>query len=236
MPVSDLITTPTAFNANSYISLLEANQYFLDRQESSDWTSATDDTKKQALIEATKLVDNFRYAGEKYYDYQNLMFPRNWSSDFFMTVEEAGLNYIQTDSMQLKESYPSDFWNGGIIEFRSQDDPLYLQKYEITDFDQATGRIYATFPSTPTVGKSVLLVFAVPDEIKWAVCETAIWIIQGKSNVTGDPNIKSKKLGDESVSYFEPSTGTVYLPDKAMDYVNKYRTTSGTLLSSNLFR
>ena len=64
-------------NANSYVSLTEANTYFETVPDSSTWTNKTDDQKNRALISATRWIDSFVYYGDRCDDGQALKFPRN---------------------------------------------------------------------------------------------------------------------------------------------------------------
>ena len=52
-----VITTPMAANANSYISVSDADTYHETRLHVSDWTSASSDEKAAALVWATRLLD-----------------------------------------------------------------------------------------------------------------------------------------------------------------------------------
>lgn len=59
MPVSTLITTAGAADANAYCSVAFADQYQLDRPPvGTTWSSATADQKSQAILWATKLMDS----------------------------------------------------------------------------------------------------------------------------------------------------------------------------------
>lgn len=79
---SSLDTTAGGTNANSYVSLEEANTYFDDRPNSSRWTAATDNQKKQALLFATKLIDaTVRFTGSKVSSTQALEWPRTGMLD-----------------------------------------------------------------------------------------------------------------------------------------------------------
>ncbi len=64
-------------NANSYVTLTEANSYFETVPDSSTWTNKTDDQKNRALISATRWIDSFVYYGDRCDDGQALKFPRN---------------------------------------------------------------------------------------------------------------------------------------------------------------
>ena len=47
---------------NSYATVAEANEYFMDRIDVAAWTSADDTMKGQAIVTASQLIDQFRYA------------------------------------------------------------------------------------------------------------------------------------------------------------------------------
>ena len=64
-------------NANSYVTLTEANTYFETVTDYSTWTNKTDDQKNRALISATRWIDSFVYYGDRCDDGQALKFPRN---------------------------------------------------------------------------------------------------------------------------------------------------------------
>ena len=64
-------------NANSYVTLAEANDYFDTSPDSSTWTNKTDDQKKRSLISATRWIDTFVFYGDRCDDGQALKFPRN---------------------------------------------------------------------------------------------------------------------------------------------------------------
>lgn len=79
MPVT-VITTIGAANANSYISVVEADTYFEGHLYASQWASATTDTKSAALVYATRTLDNkITWNGSKVdqvYGNQALQWPR----------------------------------------------------------------------------------------------------------------------------------------------------------------
>ena len=64
-------------NANSYVTLTEANAYFETVPDSSTWTNKTDDQKKRSLISAARWIDTLVYYGDRCDDGQALKFPRN---------------------------------------------------------------------------------------------------------------------------------------------------------------
>lgn len=78
----ELIIDNLATN-NSYVSLEEAESYFEGRIHSREWSSASEENKKKALITATSILDSLQFIGRKYKegnpgseDYQALQWPR----------------------------------------------------------------------------------------------------------------------------------------------------------------
>lgn len=64
-------------NANSYISIADADVYFGTRLYSDDWTGATELVKEAALLHATMLIDNYvKWLGVKSDSDQSLAWPR----------------------------------------------------------------------------------------------------------------------------------------------------------------
>lgn len=61
---------------NSYVTLIEANDYFLDRLDVEAWTQASDPLKEQALVTATGVLDEMTWTGSAITDTQSLAFPR----------------------------------------------------------------------------------------------------------------------------------------------------------------
>lgn len=68
------------YNDNNYYaygSVEEADKY-LSAKYGSTWSTKTEDTKKQLLISATRLIDKYEYAGAKLESTQPLEFPRQF--------------------------------------------------------------------------------------------------------------------------------------------------------------
>ena len=63
-------------NANSYVTLAEANAYFETVPSSTNWDNKSDDNKNRALISAARWIDTLVYYGDRCDDDQALKFPR----------------------------------------------------------------------------------------------------------------------------------------------------------------
>jgi hypothetical protein len=64
---------------NSYVDLVEANAYFVDRLDVAAWESASDADKSKALVTATSLLDSLVWTGVAVSEIQPLAFPREGS-------------------------------------------------------------------------------------------------------------------------------------------------------------
>ncbi len=62
-------------DTNSYVTVAEADSFFADRLQASEWTTADNKSKSKALITATSIIDSFDYAGTAVSG--TLAFPRN---------------------------------------------------------------------------------------------------------------------------------------------------------------
>ena len=69
--------TISGANANSFVTLDEANDYFATVPDSSTWDDKTVDQKKRSLIAATRWIDSFVFFGDRCDAGQALKFPRN---------------------------------------------------------------------------------------------------------------------------------------------------------------
>ena len=66
-------------NANSYLSLAEANDFFTLNANSGSWADFTDDQKQAGLATATRYIDvSYTYLGEVRNRDQKLVFPRRF--------------------------------------------------------------------------------------------------------------------------------------------------------------
>ncbi len=71
-----IIATLGASDANSYVTLAEAESYFDARLYSAVWDNATNDDKNRALAMATKRIEQENFYGDRETTIQKLKFPR----------------------------------------------------------------------------------------------------------------------------------------------------------------
>ena len=63
-------------NTNSYVTIADADNYFETRIDAAEWDSSNDETKEQALVTATQLIDERHWIGAAVSSSQALAWPR----------------------------------------------------------------------------------------------------------------------------------------------------------------
>lgn len=79
MPVS-VVATAGASNANSYLSVADADSIAATMLTTQGWSTATSDDKGKALIAATRYLDQLEWVGSKASSTQALLWPRDDAS------------------------------------------------------------------------------------------------------------------------------------------------------------
>lgn len=82
-----IVATAGATNANSYVTLADAESYMEGRLAVTNWDAATDDNKNRSLRMATDILDQKAWSGRKTSSSQRLEWPR------FGTVDRDGWEY-----------------------------------------------------------------------------------------------------------------------------------------------
>lgn len=221
-----LQTIPTHPEADSYVTLIEAEAYFENRSDVADWTALTDDQKEAILKLATRQIDTLRFLYEKvrptpnwYRDEQKLKYPTIKERSNSGVVDSAGSNYIIDSARANQPTEPDDIWNDGAIIII--DGTGKGQTLKISDFDTATGKItvsadWATNPDTTSQYK---IIEAIPSQIKNATCEQALYLTNGggERQKMQSEGVKSYSIGDLSENFGDAinSLGQVALSNEA---------------------
>jgi hypothetical protein len=98
-----IVATPGAANANSYVTLAEAQAIvdgFVEDADVAAWAAATSDQKNRALFTATQRLDRERYLGARATDTQSLQWPRTGvrKPDTYINTYAVGFPFrITTD-------------------------------------------------------------------------------------------------------------------------------------------
>lgn len=206
-----LNATPTHPEANSYLSLAEANTLMQDRSSMvSEWSALTDAQKEKLLIIATRQIDTLRFFHHPIYrvaqDYRNkqaLKFPRTNSRAFSGKVDSADTNYFIDSDLANRQDLPDDYYNGGAVVIYNGTGKG--KTYGVTDFDMATGKVTIDGTFSPQIDATswYRLIEAVPVEVKYACLEQALYLLNGggeRAKLQAE-GVESYSIGDLSESF-----------------------------------
>lgn len=105
-----IVATPGASDANSYLTLAEANTYASGDIDAADWEAATDDQRTRALITATRNLDLVGYVGTRTTTTQALAWPRKDYTTTERTYEDDEIPLeIKQATWELANSLIRDY-------------------------------------------------------------------------------------------------------------------------------
>lgn len=169
-------------NANSYVTVKEANDYIRNKYgHSNDWDTINDEGKKRILIQAADDIEVFNYLGEKYYNAQRLQFPR----DDHSVVTGNCATPLGVDTFKNSGLYsttygemPTDYWKYGTVHITSAT-PLYEVR-NISTSNSSTGAVTLSedFSASPTANTQFVAFEPLHKEVKDAQCEQSLFIVQ----------------------------------------------------------
>jgi len=241
--------TPTHPDADSYVTVNEADAYLAGHPDESEWTNLWGTEKESRLKMATRHVDSFRfksypvvYRSMHYRNKQALKFPRQFSPDFSHlnvksgNADSATSNGITDSSFADREDLPDDYWKDGAVIITEGTGKG--QTREVTGFDASTGEITvgASWTTTPDDTSDFLLTQDVPKAIKYATIEQAIFITRGdyKNVQQMMQGLQQYRIGDLSETY--GAAGVSLTPmgtpfsSEAMGYISAYISRLGRIV------
>lgn len=207
-----LNTTPSHPQADSYVTVSEADAYLNNRTDVSNWDALSNDQKEAILKMATKQIDTLRFFNKKVVRYpvwcrdeQELQFPRTGGKSRSGVVDSAGSNYFIDSARANQSNEPDDLWNDGaviIIEGTGRG-----QTKKISDFNSSTGKITIdeNWTTNPDNTSQYKIIEKLPQKLKDAVCEQALFITNGgnEKSQLASQGITSYSIGDLKESFAE---------------------------------
>lgn len=98
-----IIATPGAQDANSYLTVAEADTYHAGRLHNTAWTGADGPTKEAALLWATRLLDREQWTGYRTNELQGLRWPRSqvYDQDDFWIHQDVVPKFLKDATAEL---------------------------------------------------------------------------------------------------------------------------------------
>lgn len=234
-------TTPGHPDANSYATVEEADLYFDSRSNTENWDKLNKDVKSAALQLATKQIDSMRFFGEKRFDdaafyrrEQSLQFPRECTEERAGSVQSAGSNYFVDSNLSNNPILPDDFFNLGFVVITEGTGKG--QTFKVIDFEMATGKVTVSedWGTTPDSTSRYILGVKIPNRVKYAVFEQALYILNGggERQRMQSEGVVQYSIGDLSERFKESAIGGGKMPisNEAKGYLRGLWTIGGSFV------
>lgn len=124
---------------NSYVTVDEADAYFADRLDVAAWAEASETQKPQALVTATKMLDDLDWTGYVVSESQPLAFPR--TGEYFdprtgMTTSLTSIVPLRIQSATMELAYHL-LNNDGLLDDTGTVESINIAGISITNIRQA---------------------------------------------------------------------------------------------------
>ena len=216
--------------ANSYVTLTEAIDYIKSKYgHGNTWDVLDLNGKKRVLVQAAREIDMFNYQGDKYYTSQNLEFPRDDHEIVTGDVATPITNTSFRNTGLYSTTYgkmPTNYWKYGSVHITAGT-PVYDIR-EISQSNVTNGSITLASPlsATPTTNTDFIVFAPVPDDIKNAQCEQALFISQNESldNLMSYKNLGAAdiRIGDVYVKFSDSTGARVVMSSVAKKLLTRY--------------
>jgi len=218
--MADYLINPKAGDhyANSYVTRVEASQYFDKHYSSiSYWSNLNATQQEQVLIQGAHDLELLNYKDKKYYPTQFLSFPRHTNTTRAGT---ASVNTATTDTIRGLNLYssthnaiPENYFKYGTVRIdngMNRGQSRYISS-STASIEGRYGEIVVSSPFNHTVAASdnYIIFDPIPQQVKWAQCEQAIAIAENRYYNYGDYNysgIGYVRTGDLGMSFKNPDS------------------------------
>lgn len=227
-----MITIPSHPEADSYLTLAEANALMESRLQGYDEWEALEDEKKERLLKiASSHIDSLRFFHELHYprpadyrDKQALKFPRTNSRRFTGKVNSVSTNYFIDTNLIDRTDMPDNFWKYGAVVIT--DGAGKGKTYAVTAFEMSTGKVTIDGEFSPSIDTTSFykLIEKIPAEVKNATLEQALFILNGggeRAKLQSE-GVQSYSIGDLSETFNGAGVGNgLPISNEARGYLSK---------------
>lgn len=235
-----MITTPTHPEADSYLTVAEADSLMDNRLSGgAEWEALDEDKKARLLKIATSHIDSLRFFHDLHYpipadfrDKQALKFPRTNSRRATGRVRSATTNTFTDSDRANRSDEPTNFWKyGAVVIYEGAGKG---QTYDVTAFDMITGTITIEGTFSPAIDATSYykLIQKIPQEVKLATLEQALYILNGggeRAKLQSE-GVQSYSIGDLSETFNGTGAGnSLPISHEARGYVSKLISRIGTI-------
>jgi hypothetical protein len=215
---------------NSYVTILQANNYFSRRRDVTEWEALQPDEREEALIQAARDLDSFDYTGDKYYRSQGLAFPRR--DHRYVISGNCGtpitINSFRHSSLfsSTYGRYPTSYWKYGTVHITNgtpQYDVVNIASSNVTNGSITTAEDFSAIPNTNT---SFRIFAPIDRKIQWAQYEQALYLIKNKDIKTiqnmKELGVKRVEIGRARMDFTDGAMGRITIAPQARKLISRW--------------
>lgn len=177
-------------NQNSYVTLQQANDYFDNRRDVTEWDNLNSAAKEEVLIQAAYDISDYNFVGEKWYESQGLPFPRS-----VRTGELGNLSHeivtgncgtpITVNSFRHTSlwsttygKYPTSYWKYGTVHITAGTAARSIVNVASSNVSNGSITLSENLGDTPTINSSFIIFAPIDYKIARAQFEQALYLIK----------------------------------------------------------
>lgn len=198
-------------DANSYVTLKEANRYIRNvRGHSSTWDTLSIEGKKRVLLEACKDLNRFNFINPPFYGNQALPFPNDDHDTITgncatpLTINSFKNTNFTSDTYGNNKSN-TNYWEYGTVHITSAT-PLHdIRAITTSNVTTDVVTMVEDFSATPTINTKFVAFEPLTKNVKHAQIIQALYILENEGNDSlftyTSMGANSVKIGDVSVTF-----------------------------------
>jgi len=217
-------------NSDSYISLVEANEYIANRPDATNWNNSDYKERERLLRQATIDIDILRFKGNRMFNgglgsrsvlglfpvptlsildlfedgIQRLQFPRDWH-EYYTGHPDSGSTTTLVDTNFTLLPREDDYFKYGAIYVLDGTNEGEFR--EISAYSKSTGTftVSTAFSSALDSTSYYLILSPIDRYVKYAVVEQGLYLSNNLETKTylqwRDAGISARSIGDVSIKF-----------------------------------
>ena len=225
-------------NQNSYVTVETANAYFDNRRDVTEWDNLNSTEKEEVLIQAVLDIDTYNFNGEKYYDSQNLSFPRRvralnlGNESHEVVIGNCGtpitLNSFRHNSLWSNTygKYPTGYWKYGTVHITSGSAIRSVENIASSNVTNGSITLNENMSELPTTTSGFIVFAPIDDKIARAQLEQALYLLKNANIETltnlKELGVKRVEIGRARVDFKDGALGRVAVSPESRKLLSRW--------------
>lgn len=223
---------------NSYVTVNQANTYFDNRRDVTEWDNLNSTEKEEILIQAAKDIDVYNFIGERYYDSQGLSFPRRvravWlgTESHEVVIGNCGtpitINSFRHTSLwsTVYGKYPTSYWKYGTVHITSGTAARSVSNIASSNVTNGSITLDENMSAVPTTNSAFIVFAPIDDKIARAQLEQALFLLKNSDIETyvnlKELGVKRVEIGRARVDFKDGALGRQAVSPESRKLLSKW--------------